>query len=67
MENRVEIIDKINLVRKHVDLVGMAVEAVEDQDQADALSEWVWIVQTSLEELKDLAKDVLASEDALNE
>ncbi|MBB3144957.1 hypothetical protein FHS21_001358 [Phyllobacterium trifolii] len=66
MDNRVEIIDKINLVRRHVDLVGMAVEAIEDRNQADALSEGVWIVQTSLRELKELAKDALASEDALN-
>jgi hypothetical protein len=45
----------------------MAVEAIGDRDQADALSEGVWIVQTSLEELKDLARDVLASEDALTD
>lgn len=56
MANRVEIIDKINFMRKHVDLVGMAVEAIEDRDQADALSEGVWIVQTSLKELKDLIR-----------
>ncbi|TXR46606.1 hypothetical protein [Phyllobacterium endophyticum] len=67
MNNRVEIIDKINLVRKHVCLIGMAAEAIDDRNHADALSEAVWIVQTSLKELKELAKDALASEDALNE
>jgi hypothetical protein len=65
MNNRVEIIDKINLMRKHVDLVSMAVEAIEDRNQADALSEGVWIVQTSLKELKELANDALASEDCI--
>ncbi|MBZ9600777.1 hypothetical protein [Phyllobacterium chamaecytisi] len=67
MNIQVEIIDKINLVRTQLSLVSMAVQSIEDREQSAALDEGICIVQASLKELKDLAKDALASEDASSE
>lgn len=50
----IDLIDKTNLAFRRLKLVQMAIEDIEDEDQASALYEGVYLTETALHELREM-------------
>ncbi|MBB4347926.1 hypothetical protein [Aliirhizobium cellulosilyticum] len=50
----IDLIDKTNLAFRRLKLVKMAIEDIEDEGQASALYEGVYLTEVILKELKEL-------------